>query len=793
MTRTGSASIKIQETGFFFFQGKNKATVLASLVERLKTAAILPQYSFPYAEWKADPASVLDTLERQSFSAKSLIVRSSCSREDGENASMAGAFASILDVRGREAAREAINTVFASFGEIQDHDMVLIQPMLDRVAASGVAFTCDPNSVAPYYVIDYIDDNDTAAITSGRTNQGRTLYVHRSRLDLAPEKMKPVIALCRELEVETGHPFLDIEFGIDCDGKLYLFQARPLVIGRIPDSVLWTRQEKALQDAEALVTRLNRKIPYVAGNHTLLGNMPDWNPAEMIGLRPRPLALSLYKEMITDRIWAYQRDKYGYKNLRSVPLLYSLAGSPFIDVRASFHSFVPKMVSDRLAGKLVDYYISRLGARPELHDKIEFDIVFSCYTPSVTRKVQTLKDHGFSETEVTELLVALRDLTNRMTHTETGEWRVDLGKIDILKQRQRNIRNSDYTPYDKIFWLAEDCKRYGTLAFAGLARAAFVSTQFLQSLRDERILSQERYDAFWHSLETIGGNLKRDLAQCDRQSFLDRYGHLRPGTYDIMSESYAEAPDQYFDWNNRDQSYAAPVPFHLTREEESAVQEMLNENGLLHTSESLFRFFRAAIEGREYGKFIFSWSINEILNQMVVLGHDNGMSREDLSYVNFQSLLGNYSYSEPPEVLMRRLSLAGRDSYQTTLQITLPNLIRDGNDLWAFEQVNSTPNFVTLGQMQGETLMVTKDTRHGDLKGKIALITNADPGYDWILGTGIKGFLTCYGGPNSHMAVRAMELNLPAVIGVGERLFQAWSAAKRLEVNCAGKRVTILS
>jgi len=34
--------------------------------------------------------------------------------------------------------------------------------------------------------------------------------------------------------------------------------------------------------------------------------MPDWNPAEIIGIKPKMLALSLYKELITDNIWAYK-------------------------------------------------------------------------------------------------------------------------------------------------------------------------------------------------------------------------------------------------------------------------------------------------------------------------------------------------------------------------------------------------------------------------------------------------------------------------------------------------------
>ena len=41
----------------------------------------------------------------------------------------------------------------------------------------------------------------------------------------------------------------------------------------------------------------------------------------------------------------------------------------------------------------------------------------------------------------------------------------------------------------------------------------------------------------------------RDFRRLDRSAFLAEYGHLRPGTYDILSPRYDEAPDLYFDWS----------------------------------------------------------------------------------------------------------------------------------------------------------------------------------------------------------------------------------------------------
>ena len=69
--------------------------------------------------------------------------------------------------------------------------------------------------------------------------------------------------------------------------------------------------------------------------------MPDWNPAEIIGTNPGKLSESLYRYVIMDETWATQRAEYGYREVRPQPLLVSFAGKPYVDVRASFNSFLP--------------------------------------------------------------------------------------------------------------------------------------------------------------------------------------------------------------------------------------------------------------------------------------------------------------------------------------------------------------------------------------------------------------------------------------------------------------------
>ena len=46
--------------------------------------------------------------------------------------------------------------------------------------------------------------------------------------------------------------------------------------------------------------------------------MPDWNPVEIIE-QDQDSATSLYKELITNNIWAEQRFSYGYRDVRGFP------------------------------------------------------------------------------------------------------------------------------------------------------------------------------------------------------------------------------------------------------------------------------------------------------------------------------------------------------------------------------------------------------------------------------------------------------------------------------------------
>ena len=767
-----------------------KSETLELLAGKVTEARILPQIRFTVEEWERDPCSVTDSVRRNGWSDSNLIVRSSARAEDGEAESLAGHFLSVSNVRGQADVSDAISRVVRSYNGDCQSEQIFIQPMLENVAMSGVAFSIDPNSGSPYIIVNYDDATRSASSVTSGSSVGAKNYYYCKSADIKPQpEMRPVIRLVRELETLFGNPALDLEFAVTDDGEVYLLQVRPLSAARVA-TISVPAHKKILQGLEQKFEALNRPHPYLHGSRTVFGVMPDWNPAEVIGIRPRPLALSLYKELVTDNIWAYQRDNYGYKNLRSFPLLVSFAGLPYIDVRVSFNSFIPKGVDDALAEKIVNYYIRRLCEYPSHHDKVEFEVVYTCYTLDLPERIATLKKNGFSQSECDELAENLRVLTNGIIHAESGFWRKDIEKVRGLASRRETILNSPIDKVAKIYWLVEDCKRYGTLPFAGLARAGFIAVQLLKSLIQVNILSQKDYVDFMTSLDTVSSRMARDKNTLDRETFLKEYGHLRPGAYDILSPRYDEDPDRYFDWGPAVDGPRDKNQFALSMKQLKQTEELLKKHRLQHDVIGLFDFIKDAIEGRELAKFVFTHSLSEVISLLKELGGENGFSSEDCSHMDFSCVRELYASSADTAATLGRSIQSGRENFAVTQHITLPPLITSAEEVWSFAVPRWEPNFITLQKAEGPVALVEESGKV--IEGTILFIPNADPGYDWIFLRGIAGFVTMYGGANSHMAIRAGELGLPAVIGAGNELYSLWAKAKQIEVDCSNRQVHIL-
>ena len=781
----------IAEAGGPTIDFSGKGPTLQSLQGKLSTASIPPFFLITWEQWTENRGIASESINRLDQTL-SFIVRSSARSEDGSSRSEAGQYLSLGPIS-VEAIPAAIDSVFASYHEELPDNQVIVQRFLDNTLCSGVIFTHNPSNGAPYRIINWTESNDTALVTSGRG--GQVWQQVPESLDHTPAKLHGLNDLVNELlECFENRP-LDIEFAIGHVAELrtiFLLQVRPLHVqsAQISEGAVIERH----QHIRNRVRRGGRQVPRLLGSTTVFGVMPDWNPAEIIGIRPKPLSLSLYRDLITDSIWSYQRSNYGYRNLRGFPLMTSFLGLPYIDTRVSFNSLVPAQFPEEAAEKLVESYLYRLKSEPWLHDKIEFKIALSVLDFDEENFSRGSQDAGLTAREVGLLRDSLRAITGESINLRTGHWISDRDRVRVLCERYDAFREAseDMDVLSRIFWLLEDAKRYGTLPFSGLARAAFMSVQILKSMVTAELISESQLQIFMSSISTVTSSLQRDKTDLSQVDFLNKYGHLRPGTYDILSPRYDEDPLRYFEWGQKSATAIQreePTSFEIDPMTESRVSKAFKEIGLPFDARQFFLAAKTTIELRESCKFFFTRNVSDALQLIGKYAGDLGFSLEEVALMNIFSFQELQRTADDPKRALQLSLDAGMKSYDETLSVSLPPLITAEQDVRGWYWAETQPTYVTLKTTEGTP--ATELSIKG-IRNRIVFIPNADPGFDWIFAQDIRGLITAWGGANSHMAIRASELGVPAVIGVGEKHYAQWIGTQSLLIDCANQRVTVI-
>jgi len=778
-----------------------KAESLERLRPLIRKGRIGRQVSFTHSEWKGDPARLLARV-REEFEGNPLIVRSSALSEDSWLQSAAGAYQSFLGVPSldEEAVTSAVDAVFSSYGAPHPEDQVLVQRLLTDVSMSGVIMTRTPTLGAPYFVINFdATTGSTRSVTDGSGAGIRTVYVHRDasvREDL-PRPLHHLLEAAREIEELVGHDSLDMEFAFTGTDRPHILQIRPIAVSRPDQPVDDEKVAAGIERARVYLRALQAPSPLLVGSTTRLSVMTDWNPAEMIGIKPRRLAFSLYRRLISDEPWAGQRAELGYRDVRPCNLIVDVLGHPYVDVRVDFNSWIPAELPDPLAARLVDHYLARLARHPELHDKVEFDVVLTCRSFDFAQQSERLARDGFGEDEIAALERALLAITRRGIARCAG----DLAAIDDLEVRRQRILSLPLPPLERAFLLLEDVRRAGVPLFAHLARHGFVAVALLRSLRAIGCIDDAEVEAFQASVRTIPARMHDHALEVGAgtrpfEDFVRSYGHLRPASYDITSECYAAAPERYLR-PIVEAAKHAPSPASgggWSEATRARVGAALADADLGTECDGLLAFMTAAIEGRELGKFQFMKNVNGALEALAEFGASNGHSREDIAHVRIEDLLSlRGAAAEEVSYALRRMVRRGREEHYVTQAVCLPAQIADERDLLGFEQVASEPNFITRKKARARVLALDGESGADvDPAGRIVLIPHADPGYDWIFSRGIAGLVTMYGGVNSHMAIRAAEFELPAAIGVGELLFDEVSRADLLDLDCESRKIRVV-
>jgi pyruvate,water dikinase len=192
-----------------------------------------------------------------------LAVRSSGVHEDGADASYAGLFTTVLDVRGEAALIDAVHACWRSAFDAQVTSYagaqpprlaVLIQPMVAATAA-GVAFTADPVTGERGCVVIDAVAGIGERLASGAATPDRWVVrgdaIHQdstAEAAIDESRARLVADLARRVEAEFDAP-QDIEWAL-VDTEVVLLQARPITslpVESVPIPVdvpagYWTRE-----------------------------------------------------------------------------------------------------------------------------------------------------------------------------------------------------------------------------------------------------------------------------------------------------------------------------------------------------------------------------------------------------------------------------------------------------------------------------------------------------------------------------------------------------------------------
>ena len=680
---------------------------------------------------------------------KKIIIRSSSLNEDIESSSQAGKYISIIS-----RLLDIEKNIEIVINKLSQKDFFIIQDVVTEVDMFGVLFTRGLSDNSPYIYLNVDSSKRTNLITAGRKNVTMKSYVIHRSLKYIPKKFKNITKMSRFLENIFKTDRLDIEFAIK-NKKIYIFQCRNLI-----------KKEKKSNFTNELIN-IEKKIQNIfknkiniSGKKNFLSNMTDWNPAEIIGVKPSTLAISMYKYLITDEAWAIHRDKFGYKNVRPNPLMINLGGSPYIDARVDFNSFLPKNLNPRLQDQVIDWYINLLIKKPHLHDKVEFNTI-----PNYLPIVKKLNIKFLVDKKKKIYQSKLKNINN--FYFCDKEFKKDISKLKKHNLNLINIKKTNSNEINKVSQHIYNCKVNGIIPFASMARRAFISISIIKEFEKNHILSQEELSSFFNSVNTISKEINNFLVdvQSKRKTakqFFSKYGHLRPSSYDIDYQNYRKGFKKYFNLKNLIKKNKQK--FNLKSKIKLRLLNNLNLSKFLD-------YARKTIEQREFFKLEFMKSIDEIFINLEKFFIKNIINTKDLKYIKIQTLIdanSNLSLEKYKSILKREIRLNKRE-YKKNYLIKLPDTIKSHKDIYCFKINKSQPNYVTNLDTTGEILILNNlNKKNINLDNRIVAINHADPGYDFIFSHNILGLITQYGGPNSHMAIRCEEMNIPAIIGFGE-------------------------
>ena len=181
---------------------------------------------------------------------------------------------------------------------------------------------------------------------------------------------------------------------------------------------------------------------------------------------------------------------------------------------------------------------------------------------------------------------------------------------------------------------------------------------------------------------------------------------------------------------------------------------------------------KESIRQRELSKSIFTKAIDEIFISLIKLAKEINITRQDLEYLSIKTIIKHYAYldSDKLKKIIKEEIKQNKSNYRKTVNIKIPDVIIDSDDIYSHFQILNNGNFITKEKLINDVIVMNRNINYEILNEKIVFIENADPGYDFLFSYNIKGLITIYGGANSHMAIRcSLKKIYPHVLGLEKK------------------------
>ncbi|MBN7575210.1 phosphoenolpyruvate synthase [Clostridium sp. 2-1] len=682
-------------------------------------------------------------------------VRSSALSEDSAQASFAGEFETVLNVKTDEEIQSAIYEVFSSReservkayssvqGMDQSHQIAVVIQIMIQSEISGVLFTADPITGSHESMTGNFVFGLGEQLVSGEANAYPFNIMRPKRKYEGPSEFKKYASelykYASKLEEEYG-THQDIEWAIS-NGKLYILQARPIttLITGNPDTYEW--------------------------NDTLDGDFlwTNTNVGEAMSDVFTPLSWSIIRALDEEQMtipgyYLFSGNICGraYTNISYALSLYPAFGKDIKSLIKTMSEVFGQMPEEI---EIPIYPFSKLGLIKGMAPKLK----------------HRLKNIIKASKEIPEHLNESPNLCRKMTETikevQTKEELIDLWKTEIL-------------PFNfKALWIALAGGR--KMVIANKLKDELIKVSGIEDTNT--LMSNFRGDSSLESLGPIIGISKIITGEMNREEYRMKYGHRGPHEFELSiphpgeDEAWLEKQIEEFKNSNTD------VEKLLNKQHDQYEEALkkLKENFPKEANHFEKRIVKVAEAARLRESVRSEWTRAFRVNRAFALkaGELTGM-RNNIFFLYINEVLDLLSGND---LALNHIAVR-KENYKKYRSLPpLPSIIRGRFDPFKWVKNSNrrvdyydesmpitTQDSETLkgfagasGKIQGVVRILTNPEEGEKLKkGEILVASTTNVGWTPLFPKA-SAIITDIGAPLSHAAIVARELGIPAVVGCG--------------------------